>query len=579
MLPDRGIPAVETASRHIPSSVRSDGPPRAVAAAAGRARGRWDLLVLGLVVVAGAGVRFWGLGFGLPHTQARPDETQVMDVALHYLRGELWPAFYDYPRLYNYALVVLYLAYLAVGWIAGWFGSVADLVASWPVHWEPFFLINRGLSAACGTLTVAVVWSVGRDLGGRAVGLAAALSMAFAFLHVRDSHYGTMDAAMTLLVVLAVRQLLRSDLGAWNRHDAAAAVVAGLAAGTKYNAVFLLVPLAVSHVLHVLDGGAPRLRRLFDGRAAVVAVGFTLAFLACVPFVLFDHARFAVDMRHLTGSMRAGVGSAPIENGWWYHLNVSLRHGLGLPLLVAALAGLPLVIRGNWRRGIVFLAFPVAYYGVAGGVSNRFARYAIPLVPFLCVSAGVFVVWAAGVMAGPAGRSRRLLIGGLTAAILVLPAWKVVTFDTLLARSDSRVLVAQWIERHAAPGETIAQSGSPYGYAQVHPDTTLKSWAWHRRRRVFMYQLEPVEGKPDWIVLQESPIPSTTQPVVTEWLRRDYHLAAVFRAYDATVKDNLYERQDAFYLPFGAFRGVQRPGPNFLVFKHTDAATATDDAQ
>ncbi len=107
---------------------------------------RWTsayVLLAGILALAAA-VRFWGIAFGLPHTQARPDETQIIDVTLYFLRGDFQPPFYDYPWLYMWVLTGLYLVYYAWGVVAGSFQSLADLVASWPINWEPFFLISRG---------------------------------------------------------------------------------------------------------------------------------------------------------------------------------------------------------------------------------------------------------------------------------------------------------------------------------------------------------------------------------------------------------------------------------------------------
>ena len=159
-----------------------------------------SVLLAGILVLA-ASVRFWGLGFGLPHTQARPDETQIIDVTLYFLQGDFKPAFYDYPWLYMWVLTGLYLVYYVWGVATGSFGSVADLVASWPVRWEPFFLISRALSATAGVATVFVVYRLARKLWDEATALVAALFLALVFIHARDSHFGTTDTAMTLLIV------------------------------------------------------------------------------------------------------------------------------------------------------------------------------------------------------------------------------------------------------------------------------------------------------------------------------------------------------------------------------------------
>src|SRR5258707_14878189 len=101
-------------------------------------------LGLAAIVAIAAVARFWGLSFGLPHTNTRPDETIVIDVALSFLRGNLKPRFYDYPWLFMWLLAGLYLLYYTLGRMTGAFHSIADFLASWKIHWVPFFLIPPG---------------------------------------------------------------------------------------------------------------------------------------------------------------------------------------------------------------------------------------------------------------------------------------------------------------------------------------------------------------------------------------------------------------------------------------------------
>src|SRR5262245_59346772 len=91
---------------------------------------RWMLVAL---LGVGGFLRVHALGFGLPHTQARPDETAIIDPVRTLLAGHL-PNFFDYPWLLLWMVAGGYLAYFAWGYGTGVFGSVADMLASWPTH-------------------------------------------------------------------------------------------------------------------------------------------------------------------------------------------------------------------------------------------------------------------------------------------------------------------------------------------------------------------------------------------------------------------------------------------------------------
>jgi 4-amino-4-deoxy-L-arabinose transferase-like glycosyltransferase len=549
-------------------------------------------VVLGLLILAGAVLRLWGLGFGLPHTQARPDETQVMGVTLDLLRGNFWPHFYDYPRIYNYLLLLSYLGYFVVGWVAGTFASVADLVASWPVKWAPFFLIDRGLAAAAGILTIPVVFQLGRasvsgagtpdarqpdrlGLRGEAVGLVSAAFLALAFLHGRESHFGTTDTMLVLFCAMSVTCLLKSEKGSWARWELLAAVTAGLAAGTKYNGVVLLLPIAVSQLWHAYD--LRRVAAVADRRAWTMAAAFVLVISFAVPFVIFDFAAFRDAMRDMQQVLTAGLMPRQRVNGWWYHFAISLRYGLGLPLLAAGLAGAVVVASRSLRTATLLLAFPIAYFVVAGSLGAQFVRYALPVVPFACVTAAVAVCACARWLA-PAHRVRRTVLMVLLAAAVVYPsASRLVAFDRVMAQTDSRVVASDWIARHAQPGASVVVSGSPYGSPQI--SLAFETWPWDRQLRVFTTrQRQPVTGRPDWILLQESPLPSMTQDVVNAWLTSGYERLTTIRAFDPAVTNNLYDRQDAFFVPFSAFDGVRRPGSNFTIYRLPSARYVSSPA-
>jgi hypothetical protein len=117
----------------------------------------------------------------------------------------------------------------------------------------------------------------------------------------------------------------------------------------------------------------------------------------------------------------------------------------------------------------------------------------------------------------------------------------------------------------------VLQSGSQYGHAQLDPRMNYAMWVWNKPRLVFMLNNMPATGRPDWILLQESPLPSETQPIVKDLLQEGYVRVQDFAAL-SLAEDHLYDQQDAFFVPFAGFRGVKRPGPNFVVYRRVGAA-------
>jgi hypothetical protein len=66
-----------------------------------------------------------------------------------------------------------------------------------------------------------------------------------------------------------------------------------------------------------------------------------------------------------------------------------------------------------------------------------------------------------------------------------------------------------------------------------------------------------------------------TQPVVTDFLKEDYHVAGQFTAFTPR-EGRVYDLQDAFFIPFSGFSGVTRPGPNFTLYKRSAISVKSD---
>jgi len=73
-----------------------------------------DWTVLSIVFVGGL-ARFWGINFGLPHTECRPDESIITGIAFGFFSGDFNPHFFSYPTLYIYVLHGLYFLYYSIG--------------------------------------------------------------------------------------------------------------------------------------------------------------------------------------------------------------------------------------------------------------------------------------------------------------------------------------------------------------------------------------------------------------------------------------------------------------------------------
>ena len=160
-------------------------------------RSRGKHLVLPLILLLAFALRIWGIDFGLPNTLVRPDETTLVHRALAIAAGDLNPHFFRYPSLHFYTLAVVYGVYFLVGRVTGHFDGVEDFQYEFFTEPSTIFILGRLLTAFMGTASVALVYLIATKWRGRAAGVLSALFLSVSFLHVRDSHFLTLDVPST----------------------------------------------------------------------------------------------------------------------------------------------------------------------------------------------------------------------------------------------------------------------------------------------------------------------------------------------------------------------------------------------
>ena len=282
--------------------------------------GRW----LTAIVALGAILRFVPIWFGLPYAQARPDETVALGLANSVRAGDLNPHFFHWPSLTIYAFAALEAAASAI--------RRAFTVDSGSTFVDQV-VIARAFIATAGTLTLVVLFGIARRMADTTTGLLATFFLAVSILHVRESHFAMTDVLMTFLLTTSLALLLRaidtnpepdSRSGAI-RWFAAAGLVGGLAASTKYSAAAVLAALGAAQLYSIAKSRAPFLKPTTWLPAATFGATFLLGFIAATPYALLDFPAFEADLRFDVTHLAGGHG-IDLGRGWQYHLTNSLPY-------------------------------------------------------------------------------------------------------------------------------------------------------------------------------------------------------------------------------------------------------------
>jgi hypothetical protein len=372
-------------------------------------------------------------------------------------RPHLDIGFYNYGSLY----FLLWQVAVAVNGAYG-FVSVPPPTGSTVPATETLaamILVGRLISAAMGVVTCLLLWWAGRLLDRPRAGWLSASLYAAAPIAAVHGHFATVDVTATALVTAALVAALFYVRRPSLVVAVAAGLLSGLAAATRYNAVLvILAPLAA---VWIADSAASekRTRRWARCHLSLYILGACcVGFLIGCPGALLNWHKFTHDLLFEAQKSSEGMGILfkDTGNGWIYHYFVSLRHGLGVPVLALITAGVICSAARPRKELLPPALFLVAYYVLMGSAQVRFARYMLPILPplFLCS-----LDW---LMKPRNSRGWRVGQWAIAAAVLLPGLHAAAAYSEHMSAPDARDVAAAYIRQNVASGTMIAFATTPW---------------------------------------------------------------------------------------------------------------------
>ena len=400
-----------------------------------------------LVVLAALGLRWRGIGWGLPHQTYR--DGMVVSTQVDLLRaGAEDPGANEFWGYYPHLLSRL--VDLASG---DWDQPVNEPLAL-DAHLERAsepWLTAREVSVVLSLLAVAGAYLVARRFLGFGWSLFAAALVATSAFHLsfaqQEKPHGPISGTVVLAVLTAVW---------WRRRPSVATSLAAiggaaLAVITLQSGAAALPALATAWLLRWRDG-----KRQLAWNIPLAAVVLALAVRVFYPFHFDAHVEAPV--------VKEGVslGGHPLDLQKFHFggaKNMAVTLYLFEPVLVVlALAGLVAFAVRRWKRVErdaearrdlwVMGAFFVPYSFALCAYEDAFDRFLMPLVPFLAALAA----YGAAAIASSWSRTAAVAFGAL---LLAVPAAAACRMGSVRAHPDTATRVATWIREHARPDERI----------------------------------------------------------------------------------------------------------------------------
>jgi len=457
---------------------------------------------LAAATAIGAIFRFYNLGWGAPYFHFHIDEHVVFTDA--YLLARDSRAAAMSAKFFMYSPLPPYLLNLLVG-VYEMFAHPLNLTV--PRDEVAYMVLGRAISASLGTATIPLVYVVATRVSSRIAGVLAAFFLAGTVIHLRDSHFFSLDVSMAFFTVLTWCFLTRTV----ERGTAGGTIGSGIGFGlgllSKYSAAFLAPLIGLAELLSP-NGPLSRGKllpapfrpwvRVAARTAGAIALG-AVVFLALDPLVVKYYAKFRSDIKDwvvdpLSGASKpewiaqfADVNALPY---WFTNL---LWWGLGPALEIWGLAGIVWLVVRRDRLALLTAAFPIAYGLSAGRTASiaPFIRYTVPLAPPLAVTAAVL---SADLLRLPAWRRIARVV---TAIVLVSTLAWALAYMNVFRSPDSRLEASQWLLKNVPADARILVEPShnipPMGAYLTNVDFNKDYVLWRDARRHDYYELSSLD--------------------------------------------------------------------------------------
>jgi hypothetical protein len=378
-------------------------------------------------------------------------------------------------------------------------------------------LMGRQLSALADTISLLLLFLIGRRLFNSRVALLATAFSALAVLQIQQSHFMTVDnfAVMfsTLAMYIAVRiaqqpsfersgqpaaEGLAPDYiparSAWALY-ALFGVTFGMTLASRINLAPLFGMLLVAAFISV---AGLHLRSRRDAEQ-IVLYGAALMAVAALAAVVTFRVTQPMSFRATTGDTTlltlqvnptwianmqqasqesSGIGGGPPQEQWanrpaiFFPLENMVLWGMGLPMGLAVWAGVGWSLWQslrwkNWQAHWLPLIYSVGYFGYMGTRWVKSIRYFLPIYPFLALLGAAALLawwdWSREKVSAHRGSPARSILPGLAIGLVTVGtlAWACMFVQAVYMQDHTRIQASRWILHNVpAPFDVMVGAGA-----------------------------------------------------------------------------------------------------------------------
>lgn len=338
-----------------------------------------SILVLGIVL------RFYGL-----HNAENTDEYNEVFEALRVASGKFntnrW-----HKKGFQNILAIEYGVYFVIGYLGQIFSSPMDFAAKIIRNMEPLFLIGRYTVATMGTLSIVLLYLIGKFIYNKTVGLIAAAFLAVNSIHVWTSHLVGTDVPLTFFFLLSFYFICRFYQSGKLIDYAAAAALGAVAINIKIIGVGIGIVFLMAHFFRCHHERKSIKESIISKEIAYSAAAFAAGLLISNPAIIVGFKQWLMYFVWQYGvytNVYEEVSYAIGGNAYYTYM-MFVINDFGVPLFILTAFGLLYAFyrRENWDY--ILLTFLIVMFLILANSDFLVQdRYLMTLLPALFLLSG-----------------------------------------------------------------------------------------------------------------------------------------------------------------------------------------------
>lgn len=398
-------------------------------------------------------IRYKGITFGFPLI-VHPDEPKIVTPAFNMLQsGDLNPHTFLYPSLYIYLQAFVYALLMFSGKILGTATSINELEITSIYYW------GRMLTILFSTGTIYLTYLVASTIFDRKLAIISTFFIATSTLHIFNSYLITTDSPMAFWITAS---LLMSSLhyakGPKSAYYILNGIFIGFAIGTKYTAVFCVLPLIFVHLFH----DSFSISKVFDKRFILGLLLIPISFILTTPYLVIDFKTFLGYIQFQQNAYSQGhAGAESNLTSYSFYFQSLLQQYGQIPLILSGI-GFILALVKDFKKALFLGSFPFIYFIFLGSYKVHFDRNIVCLLPFLAISsgAGIYSLAAYSARLVPHNLFKYtmyFLLGSLLLTGGYQQTKSALNHIHAITLPDTRWIAKLWIENNIPPGSRIGR--------------------------------------------------------------------------------------------------------------------------